>query len=479
MNRNLISSTILFTLFIVPFFAKAQYLVGNEFLGSTPATVLTAIASEFPIHYDVDYYRLTYNTVNTAGEPTIASGGVAIPVSTTCQTFPMMAYCHGTVLRQLDVPSQQNYESVIVKVFASTGFIAVAPDYLGLGENEGIHPYVHAVSEATATIDLIRATREFLESFPIIDNGETFITGYSQGGQAAMATLKYAQENGLNDELGIVAGAPCSGPYDLSGSQAEVLLSDAPYSNPGYVVYLLISYQLAYGNLYSELSDIIQSPYDVEIAPYFDGAQNIYDMGVVNAILPHQLSDLLVDTVYANFQSNLNHPLWEALRDNDTYNWTPEVPIRMFYCTGDEQVDYHNSLKADSTMNANGEVDVQAINSLEGANHGACVIPALTDAFTFFSGLASGCDFETSIADLEVLQLEIFPNPAQDYIRINIPEKRGEISIYDLYGRLIMTAKVSQGQAQVDVEKLASASYIVSFEGDDVIRRATIVVKRN
>src|SRR5690554_5315056 len=375
MNRNLISSTILFTLFIVPFFAKAQYLVGNEFLGSTPATVLTAIASEFPIHYDVDYYRLTYNTVNTAGEPTIASGGVAIPVSTTCQTFPMMAYCHGTVLRQLDVPSQQNYESVIVKVFASTGFIAVAPDYLGLGENEGIHPYVHAVSEATATIDLIRATREFLESFPIIDNGETFITGYSQGGQGAMATLKYAEEHGLTEELGIVAGAPCSGPYDLSGSQAEVLLSDAPYSNPGYIVYLLISYQLAYGNLYADLSDIIKSPYDSLVAPYFDGAQNEFSINVVNGILPNQLSELLVDSVYNNFQNNPQHPLWLNLADNDTYDWTPQVPIRMFYCTGDEQVDYTNSTTADSVMNANGAADVLAINSQDGANHGECIMP--------------------------------------------------------------------------------------------------------
>lgn len=477
MQRILLTSTFIFSLLISPFIVKSQYLVSSELLGTTQASFLELAGTGLPIEHNVDYYKLTYNTVNTAGEPTVASGAVAIPISTTCESFPMAVYCHGTVLRQLDVPSQENYEGLVVKVFASTGFITVAPDYIGLGENEGIHPYVHAESEATATIDLIRASREFLESGQVQDNGEVFITGYSQGGQAAMAALKYAQENDLNDELGIVAGAPCSGPYDLSGSQAEVLLSDAPYSNPGYVVYLLISYELAYGNLYAELSDIIQSPYDVEVAPYFDGAQNTDNMGAVNAILPNQLSELLVDSVYSNFQNNPNHPLWLDLQENDTYNWAPEVPIRMFYCTGDEQVSYENSLTADSTMNANGAADVQAINSMTGANHGDCVMPALIDAYEFFAGLATGCDFESGIAGVEILQLEIFPNPAKDYLQINIPEKGGQLVVQDMYGRLVLERNVSQGQTQLDISKLAAATYIVSFQGDDLIRRSTVVVQ--
>ena len=476
MKRFLLTSTLIFTLLLTPFFVKSQYLVSSEYLSTSPYFIL-GIVPGIPAQYNVDYYKLTYNTINTAGEPTVASGAVAIPITTACDNFPIAVYCHGTVLRQLDVPSDENYEGLIVKVFASTGFITVAPDYLGLGENEGIHPYVHAESEATATIDLIRATREFLESQPVQDNGQVFITGYSQGGQASMAALKYAQDNDLNEELGIVAGAPCSGPYDLSGSQADVLLSDAPYSNPGYVVYLLMSYQLAYGNLYAELSDIIKSPYDVEIAPYFDGAQNTYDMGIVNDILPNQLSDLLVDSVYSNFQNNPDHPLWLDLKDNDTYNWTPQVPIRMFYCTGDEQVSYQNSLTADSVMNANGATDVEAINSLPGANHGGCVIPALTDVYAFFASLATPCDTETGIADMKVLQLEIYPNPARDYLRINIPEKGGYLIIQDMYGRLVVETNVSQGQTQLDISKLAAATYIVSFQGDNIIRRSTIVVQ--
>lgn len=468
--------TLIFLLFLLSTSVKSQYLVDSEFLNFTNSFSLGFVPG-IPAQYDVDFYRLTYNTTNTAGEPTVASGAVAIPVTASCNSFPMIAYCHGTVLKKLDVPSYNNLEGFITKVFASTGFIGVAPDYLGLGSNPGIHPYVHAESEATATIDLIRAAREFLETKSQQDNGELFITGYSQGGQAAMATLKYAEENNLNEELGIVAGAPCSGPYDMSGSQAEVILTDEPYSNPGYIVYLLVSYQLAYGNLYTNLGDIIQSPYDAQVAPYFDGIQNTSSMSVVNDLLPNQLSDLLVDTVYSNFQSNPNHPLWQDLEDNDTYNWTPQIPLRMFYCTGDEQVNYQNSITADSAMNANGAADVQSINSLAGATHGECIQPALVDAYTFFSSLATSCDMVSGIAENKLLKLEVYPNPASDRLIVIIPEKGGYLIVQDTYGRIVIEKNMGSGETQLDISRLAAATYVVSFQSEETIRRVTIVVQ--
>ena len=59
------------------------------------------------------------------------------------------------------------------------------PDYIGMGESPGLHPYVHGESEATATIDMIRAAREFItDSLNLIDNHQVFLSGYSQGGHA-------------------------------------------------------------------------------------------------------------------------------------------------------------------------------------------------------------------------------------------------------------------------------------------------------
>lgn len=477
MKLNKLSILVVLLSLLLTNVVKSQYLVSSEYLNTT-SNLMLGFVDEIQSHYDVAFYRLTYNTINTAGEPTVASGAIALPLEAECDSFPMVAYCHGTVLKQFDVPSYDNLEGLLIKVFASTGFIAVAPDYLGLGDNEGIHPYVHAESEATATIDLIRAAREFLETQPQSDNGELFITGYSQGGQGAMATLKYAEEHGLTEELGIVAGAPCSGPYDLSGSQAEVLLSDAPYSNPGYIVYLLISYQLAYGNLYADLSDIIKSPYDSLVAPYFDGAQNEFSMNVVNGILPNQLSELLVDSVYNNFQNNPQHPLWLNLADNDTYDWTPQVPIRMFYCTGDEQVDYTNSTTADSVMNANGAADVLAINSQDGANHGECIMPALIDVHQFFTGLSDACSLISEVADHNPANITIYPNPASNKLVVSMPEKGGQIIIQNLFGRVVMQRQIGIGETELDLSKLASATYVVTFHSEGNVSRMKVVVQK-
>ncbi len=460
------------------FQAKAQdYYVSSTFINSTPSWLL-GIVPGLPAQYNVDYYRITYNTIDTQGQPTVASGAIAIPKTNACNVFPMAVYCHGTVLRQNDVPSFNNTEAALVRVLASTGFIMLAPDYLGLGVNPGNHPYVHAASQATATIDLIYAAREFLEIQPESDNGEVFVTGYSQGGHAAMATLKYAQDNELLDELGIVAGAPCSGPYHMSGPQAESILSNEPYSNPGYIVYLLVSYQTAYGNIYNTLSDVIQSPYDELVAPYFDGAQNTYNMGTVNAILPAQINELLVDTVLENFTNNPNHPLWVALRDNDNYDWNPQMPLRMYYCSGDEQVAYENSTSALAAMQTNGAPDVAIANVLPGGDHGDCVLPALVNTYNFFSSLASPCGILSGIEETEGAErLGLWPNPAVDIVKVHTNGGAGVLSVFDASGRMVMQTNTFYDITDLNVGRLSAGFYLTTFQNATDTKSAALVVE--
>ncbi len=371
-------------------FSSAQYFVSSDFLGSTSASSLAIIPGITP-NYGVDYYKVIYNTTDAAGAPTIASGGFAIPNNAPCDSFALGLYCHGTSLNKDEVPSRNNSESIVGKLFASKGFIMCCPDYLGMGDSPGLHPYVHAETEATASLDMLRAVREFLlDSMGIEDNGELFITGYSQGGHAAMATHKYIEDNSLLTEFNVVASAPASGPYDMSGSQSDLLLSNDPYSNPGYVVYLLASYQLVYGNLYSTYADILQFPYDTIVPPYFDGNNYSLDMGDLNPLLPTQLEDLIEDTVLQNFNADTMHALWVALRDNDNYNWVPQRPVRMYYCTLDEQVHYTNALEAESYMVANGAPNVSASN-VGASSHGDCALPALIGAFYWASNYLNSC----------------------------------------------------------------------------------------
>ncbi|HKL39345.1 MAG TPA: alpha/beta fold hydrolase [Cryomorphaceae bacterium] len=458
--------------------SNAQELVEAEFQLQYTTALIGFFGFPTPVEYAVDFYRVTYTTTDTDGQPTVASGAMAVPASGLCNSFPMTAYCHGTVLQRYDVPSEQNFEGFLTVALASAGYICVAPDYLGLGEDEGVHPYVHAESQATATLDLISAAREFLETIETQDNGEVFITGYSQGGHAAMAALKYAQDNELVEELGIVAGAPLSGPYDMSGSQADLILSDQPYSTPGYIIYLLVSYQSVYGNLYDELSDVIQDPYADIAAPYFDGEQDEFSMSVVNGLLPEDISELLRDSVLTNFENNPNHPLRVALADNDLFDWTPEMPLRMFYCDGDEQVAFTNSTTTEQIMNDNGAADVDSENVLPGADHAGCVEPALLAAFEFFEGLASECSSTLSTAEAKEEAITIWPNPARDNVQINFSLGNGQLSLYDVNGRLLKEQVLNSDLSTIDVSDLSDGNYILTITHNGANYGTLVVVKK-
>ena len=113
-------------------------------------------------------------------------------------------------------PSERRGGWELAGVGAALGYVAVAPDYLGLGESRGFHPYVHAATEASAAIDLLYAAQEFAEKqkFPL--NGQLFLTGYSQGGHASMALHRELERN-YSKIFPVSAAAHLSGPYSISG----------------------------------------------------------------------------------------------------------------------------------------------------------------------------------------------------------------------------------------------------------------------
>lgn len=438
--------------------ANAQKLVSAELINTATGQILAFVNPA--AQYDVNTYKITYNTTDIDGSATIASGALMVPVNSGCDQFGLVSYCHGTVLEKDNVPSENNSESLIPKLLASAGKITTAPDYLGLGVNIGLHPYVHAESEATAAIDLMRAAREFVnDSLSVSLNGEVFITGYSQGGHAAMATAKYIQDNNLLSEFDIKAVAPASGPYNMSGSQAAVLLSNQPYSNPGYVCYLLFAYNRVYGNIFNNYSDILKSPYDQTIPSYFNGN---FPMDSVNNQLPSVLSDFLEDSVIANLNasaSTLNHPIWKALVDNDNYDWLPTFPVEMYYCTQDEQVSFQNSIIAADSMNAKGAVSVVAVNN-GATNHGGCVSPSISAANAFFNNEGTPC---VNIGIDELLRkgiVSLYPNPAQGYFSVSGLEDEAELSIFDTQGRFIKKTRV-EADSKIDISRLEKGSYIV------------------
>ena len=453
-------------------FFHSQYLVSCVYLGISSSNVLSG-ATGLSLDYDVKMYKLTYNTVDTDSLPIIATGAFFIPTNTTCTDFPFAVYNHGTTLRKNDVPSNNNPEAIIGKVFSAGGYFVCMPDYIGMGDSPGFHPYVHAKSEATASVDMVRAAREYLSTTNFVDNNELFLTGYSQGGHACMATTKFINDENLQSEFNIVASAPCSGPYDLSGIMADTIISPTPYSNPGYIVYLLASYQLAYGNIFNSWSDVLYPPYDTIVPPFFSGNNTTLDMGLLNSLIPNQMSLLIRDTCLNNFINdsiNKNHPWWRALIDNDNYDWLPLNPLRMYYCTADEQIAYTNALNAESTMNNNGALDVQAMN-MGNNDHGGCILPALSSAFNWFQNLRTPCNISSSI-NRNLISYDVYPNPFTNELNVQFAEKVN-LSVYTMDGKLLINKDDVQN-IELVTSNWSKGIYIIKAKGSAAYQNAII-----
>lgn len=447
-------------LLLYPYNASTQNLESAEYLGTTTSFVL-AVASGLPVEYDVSLYKIVYTTIDANENPTIASGALAIPNTNECTDFPLAVYQHGTVLNKEDVPSRDNGEAILPKIFASGGYYALTPDYIGLGDSPGLHPYVHAASEATAAIDMMRAVRQFLnDSLGVQDNGELFITGYSQGGHGAMALHKYIEDNNMLEEFNVIASAPASGPYALSESQMNLIISNEPYSNPGYLVYTMSSYEMVYGDIYNEYIDILQSPYDVIVVPFFDGNNTTLYMDDLNPLLPNQVQDLMQPDYYADLIANENHPLRLALIDNDNYNWVPERPITMYYCTEDEQVTFENSLTALDYMTTNGAENVEAINAGP-FSHGDCILPAMTGIWNLFQSLKTPCTL-TGIEENQIIS-SIYPNPVQNNLSIVTTEISDRYELLNAMGQVVLigTNANTNLQFKLDVSDLKNGVYFL------------------
>ena len=467
MNRIHLALSLLFVQTTV----FSQYIESVTYMNTTPAVTLASVAN-LPLEYDVETYKIVYNTVDGLGEPTIASGAFCIPISEECSNFPMAVYEHGTSLRKIDVPSNDVQETYIGKIFAAGGFNVVLPDYIGMGDSPGLHPYCHGRSEATATVDMIRAVRE-AESLGMIpgmttDNGELFLTGYSQGGHAAMATHKYIEENDMLTEFNVLASAPCSGPYEITGAMADTILA-ASYSKPGYIVYMLSAYQSVYGNLYNEYSDILRSPYDEIVVPYFDGNNTSLGMNSLNNQLPQIIQELVVDSVLENFlnsQSDFSHPLWQAMADNDNHDWNPTRPIRMYYCTGDEQVSFQNAIAADAAFEANNIENADAVYMGDG-NHNECILPSLTDVYYWFDTLRSPCQ-ESGLQHFKTEYLDLFPNPVRDELEVSIKSPgKFELLVRDGFGRRVFYLKEISGKSSISLSDFQSGVYFIELHSND------------
>lgn len=361
-------------------------IVTNFLLKSYSLADVTAVLAPYALAgippAPVDAWRVQYATIDPFGAPTIASALVVIPKNLT-KSLPLISYQHGTSSMREDVPSRLNSEGDLGVVLGAAGYLAVLPDYLGLGDSPGVHPYHHAKSEATAVVDAVRAARALFTAQSVPWNQQLFLTGYSHGGHSTLAAQKEIELLHTN-EFNLVASAPCAGAYDLSGTTFTDFLSDRTPPNPYYYGMLLTAYSAVYG-VGTSVADLLRAPYDTTLPPLLDGQ---HSGGVINAAMPAHPKDILKPEILAALQTDPNHPLRQALRDNDLHTgWVPRVPTRLYHCSADQDVLVGNSKVAAETFKAAGSTSVEFIDPFALGNHSVCAAFSLLGVKNWFGTL--------------------------------------------------------------------------------------------
>jgi hypothetical protein len=215
---------------------------------------------------DILIYNIHYTTVGGANEATTASGALMVPagLGAVCTgARPIVLYAHGTTTdRAFNMANMQNAETLfLAALFASHGYIVVAPNYAGYDTSTlPYHPYLVADQQSKDMIDALTAARTalpFASATLTKDSGRLFITGYSQGGYVAMATHRAMQAAGLK----VTASAPMSGPYALAAFVDAVFYGDVNGDGPVSSTLLLTAYQKAYGNIYANAVDVFEPQY--------------------------------------------------------------------------------------------------------------------------------------------------------------------------------------------------------------------------
>ena len=328
-----------------------------------------------PLRYAVDLYEVSYTSVSIHNSKVRASGLFFVPQGTKDAPQTIM-YHHGTRVLKGQKYSA-TYERALCISFAADGYAVVMPDYFGLGNGDGRHLYLHAETEARASIDMLRATRMLCEKEEIPTGEQLFLTGYSQGGHASMATHKAMQEQ-FPEEFSVTANSPLAGPYDLYGVQGERMFE--PYDWPSYLPFLLLSYQDAY-QLFDDPSEVFLSPYDTLLPDLFDGSLHLND---IDRMLPRIPTDMIRPELIQAYRSDPNFPFRQALEKNTLINWDPQAPLQFCYCKSDEAVNYQNSVTAYKNMKKRGLKHVRLRNAGSKFGHVTCSMFAVMYAKWFF-----------------------------------------------------------------------------------------------
>ncbi|MFE6835168.1 alpha/beta hydrolase family protein [Streptomyces sp. NPDC057705] len=334
------------------------------------------------VRYGVTAHRLTYATVDPHGRPTTATGLLVLPRGGP-HRLDLVSDTHGTLATRDDAPSGgAGYNRLTPYLHASAGRAVAAPDYLGLGGGPGSHPYMDTRSSVTASVDMLKAARTAAGRLGRPVTRDVYATGFSQGGQVAMALGRELSRG--RDGFRLRALAPMAGPYDLSGSEIPAIGDGrvAPVSAVFYLSYFLTA-QNRLHPLYKDPAEVFRAPYAQAVEGLFDGSHREQD---IVAALPATPQELLTP----EWAENVRDPhgaLREVLAANDgACDWKPAAPVRLYTGAADTDVPIANTRACAADLARHG-VRAKVVDQGPDADHFTTAVRSAPQAVRWFDSI--------------------------------------------------------------------------------------------
>ena len=378
-------------------FKGGELLVNFTGVAIKPGLVKAGAVEANGTVYGYKAFKIPYTTTDEEGNEVKVSGLFVIPtglpdIVNTTLGLSMVADDHGTIFANAEAPtvianSSGAPDGSAILLTSLGGFATLQPDYIGFGDSrEHYHPFVLKDSLANATVDFIKQVKVFATDNDIKLNNQLFLTGYSEGGYAAMATLKKIEEEQLTD-LKVTMATPMAGPYALK-LMADGVLSEPIIAVPSFMANLGYSYAKANNQ---EVNSVINEPYASKLPTLFNGDLDRSKIDPELTTVTTGESGLFVQSFVSNYFTQDDHWFKVAVTKNNLHDWVPTTPLRLVHCEGDDVIPYAISALTEGTMQAMGAADVQLVpvEATLGLNtklgHGACGSPAYGVATKIFA----------------------------------------------------------------------------------------------
>ena len=339
------------------------------------------------MQHDVVIYRVYYSS-SLAGQATVLSGLVLVPAAEGALSH--LQYFHGTIYPwnigggygALEAPSlytggapnaqQEQYETRILALsFASAGYLVSIPDYAGYSISKDLeHPYVVHKELVRAGKDLLIASASLTDRLSQKTNNQLFLSGWSEGGGAALAMHKFLTLSPLPG-FQVAASAPFAGPYNGVRFLKEVI--DGSASREEMEIYNWSVYALWRSLSEPPPADTI---WKYPVANQFDAIN-------VPSYVPNDIfTEAFVDAIARG-----EHPLYDAAVANSLHDsWRPQGKVFLHSGKADTIVPHYNSLDAyEGLKSRGGEV---TLYEYEG-DHYTPVIDVLITSLRDFDRLRS------------------------------------------------------------------------------------------